>query len=138
MNEWGAELCRLDHRFERKPLLIGGKAMEYYGLRKAGDDIDYVIGAEDHRQLVRKYPDNVKDIYGDIGVCVDGLEMWNRICLFEYEFLSEDCIDLGDICVAHLHKQLLLKAMAMKHAKYRRDLELIAEEILKRQYAAGG
>jgi hypothetical protein len=28
-----------DFSFQHKPILIGGKAMEAYGLRKAGDDI---------------------------------------------------------------------------------------------------
>ena len=33
----------LDYKFRYKPLLIGGGAMEYYGLRKAGADIDLVV-----------------------------------------------------------------------------------------------
>ena len=33
------ELGKLDYKFKYKPLIIGGKAMEYYGLRKAGVDI---------------------------------------------------------------------------------------------------
>ena len=37
------ELNKLNYQFQYKPLLIGGKAMEYYGLRKAGADIDLVI-----------------------------------------------------------------------------------------------
>jgi hypothetical protein len=127
----------LGYRFTSKPLLIGGKAMEYYGLRKAGEDIDFVVSAEDHRELLRRFPDNVRDIHGDIGVCVDGLEMWNRICLFEYDFLTEGCVQEGDICIAHLHKLLFLKALAMGQQKYHRDLELIVHEILKRQYAPG-
>lgn len=110
--------------------------MEYYGLRKAGRDIDFVVSAEDHQDLLRRYPNNVRDIHGDIGICVDDLEMWNRICLFEYDLLKEGCIHAGDICIAHLHKLLLLKALAMGQQKYQRDLELIVQEILKRQYAA--
>ena len=39
----------LQYTFIHKPLLFGGKAMEYYGLRKAGADIDLVIHEEDHR-----------------------------------------------------------------------------------------
>lgn len=42
--------------------------MEYYGLRKAGADVDLVISCQDHKRLVEKYPDHVKDLYGDIGV----------------------------------------------------------------------
>ena len=29
--------------FSEKPILIGGTAMEYYGLRKAGKDMDWII-----------------------------------------------------------------------------------------------
>lgn len=37
------DLSNLDFSFQARPLLIGGKAMEYYGLRQAGSDIDFVI-----------------------------------------------------------------------------------------------
>ena len=63
------ELEKLDYKFKYKPLLIGGKAMEYYGLRKAGADIDLVVHLTDHKALVDKFPSNIKDLYGDIGVC---------------------------------------------------------------------
>lgn len=36
-------------RFESKPILIGGMAMEYYGIRKSGADIDLVIRDEDYQ-----------------------------------------------------------------------------------------
>ena len=137
MDACQCKLNGLGYRFRFRPLLIGGKAMEYYGLRKAGDDIDFVVSAKDHQELLRRYPDNVKDLHGDIGICVDGLEIWNRICLFEYDFLKEGCIQVGDICVVHLHKLLFLKALAMGIEKYRQDLELVVQEILKRQYQAG-
>ena len=42
------DLTPLDFEFSSKPLLIGGKAKEYYGLRKAGADIDFVITAADY------------------------------------------------------------------------------------------
>ena len=60
------DLSPLNHRFLDKPLLIGGMAMEYYGLRKSGMDIDFVVSARDHQTLIQNYPDSVKDIYGDI------------------------------------------------------------------------
>ena len=54
MDACSAKLGGLGYEFRSRPLLIGGKAMEYYGLRKAGDDIDFVLAAEDHRELVRR------------------------------------------------------------------------------------
>ena len=47
-------LDTLAYPFREKPLLIGGKAMEYYGLRKAGDDIDLVISVADHTRLAKQ------------------------------------------------------------------------------------
>ncbi len=66
--------------------------MEYYGLRKAGDDIDLVIHPEDHAALVQLYPDHIKDLYGDMGVCVYGFEIWNQICTFDYSYLNENAV----------------------------------------------
>ncbi len=63
------DLSRLNFEFSDKPLLIGGKAMEYYGIRKAGADIDFVISERDHERLKKEYPDHVKDLWGDIGIC---------------------------------------------------------------------
>lgn len=65
-------LSKLDFVFLSKPLLIGGKAMEYYGLRQAGRDIDFVITAEDYERLAQQYPDDLRDLWGDLGVCVKG------------------------------------------------------------------
>ena len=55
------DLKLLDFNFLYKPLVIGGKAMEYYGLRKAGLDIDLVIHNEDHKILKNKYPNNIRE-----------------------------------------------------------------------------
>jgi len=38
-------------KFKYTPILIGGKAMEYYNLRKTGDDIDYIIHKSDYEKL---------------------------------------------------------------------------------------
>ena len=48
------DLKILEFNFLHKPLVIGGKAMEYYGLRKAVLDIDLVIHNEDHKNLKDK------------------------------------------------------------------------------------
>ena len=50
-------LDTIPYRFRLKPLLIGGKAMEHYDLRRAGDDIDFVVSAEDYSALANLYPD---------------------------------------------------------------------------------
>ena len=95
-------LEKLGYQFREKPLLIGGKAMEYYGLRKAGADIDLVISAADHQQLAQHYPDHIKDLYGDLGICEFEFEIWNHICRFDYDALKEGAIEEPDMLVISL------------------------------------
>ena len=128
----------LQYTFLHKPLLIGGCAMEYYGLREAGDDIDLVIHPEDHAALVQLYPDHIKDLYGDIGVCEYGFEIWNQICTFDYTYLKENAVEEPEYLVITLDKLLFLKALAMEIPKYHRDLELVVQKILDTVYGKDG
>jgi len=129
------DLAKLNFTFQTRPLLIGGKAMEYYGLRLSGSDIDFVITAVDYQRLSQAYPDHLKDLWGDLGVCVFEFEIWQSICLFDYEFLSAGALDQGEYLIISLEKLLFLKALAMKHEKYHRDLELIVQKFLDDRYA---
>jgi hypothetical protein len=124
----------LEYSFIHKPLIIGGKAMEYYGLRKAGLDVDLVIHNNDHKILKEKYPNNIKDLYGDIGICEYGLEMWNQICTFDYNYLKENAIEEEEYLVISLEKILFLKALAMEIPKCHEDLEMVVELILRKAY----
>ena len=128
------DLGKLDFEFTSKPLLIGGKAMEHYGLRKAGADIDFVITTEDYERLARKYPDDLREIGGDLGVCVFEFEIWKSICLFGYQFLSVGAIEQDVYLIISLDRLLFLKALGMKEAKYHKDLELIVDKVLQVQY----
>lgn len=129
------DLAKLNFSFRHKPLLIGGKAMEYYGIRKAGKDIDFVVAADDHKRLVAQYPDHVKDLYGDIGVIEYEFEIWNTICTFDYEHLNTDAAEEDSYLVVSIEKPLMLKAIAMKaDEKYKHDVELIADYILDKAY----
>lgn len=127
-------LEKLNYAFRRKPLLVGGKAMEYYGLRQAGADIDFIADAGDVYRLIERYPGRVKDLWGDLGVCPFEFEIWKSICLLTYADLCENAVDEGDYLVIALEKLLLLKAFAMHIEKYRSDLQLIVQELQKRQY----
>ena len=42
------------HKFKDKPILIGGRAMEFYGLRKS-HDYDFIISKRDGQALLKKY-----------------------------------------------------------------------------------
>ena len=128
------DLKLLDFNFLHKPLVIGGKAMEYYGLRKAGLDIDLVIHNEDHKNLKNKYPNNIKDLYGDIGICEYGFEIWNQICTFDYEYLKLNAIEEEKYKIISLEKLLFLKALAMEIPKYHKDLEMVVKLVLNKAY----
>ncbi len=127
-------LGRLGYVFARKPLLVGGKAMEYYGLRKAGADVDLVADREDVRRLIALHPARVKDLWGDLGVCPFEFEIWASICLFTYDDLADGAVDEGEVRVVSLEKLLLMKALAMHKEKYLQDTQLIVQNLLRRQY----
>ena len=129
------DLSRLNFSFTSPPLLIGGKAMEFYGLRLAGADIDFVITAQDYARLAAQYPDKLRDLWGDLGVCVFEFEIWKSICLFDYDFLAKNALDQDGYSVISLENLLFLKALAMKIEKYHVDLTLIVDKILKDKYA---
>lgn len=127
-------LENLNYRFKKKPLLVGGKAMEYYGLRKAGDDIDLVVSEEDIIELIRLYPQKLKDLWGDLGVCPDHFEIWKTICLFDYDFYREGAIEKEEFLIVSKEKLLFMKALGMKVEKYMKDMQLVTESILDDQW----
>jgi hypothetical protein len=124
----------LDYNFHAKPLMIGGRAMEYYSLRKSGADVDFVITPEDYKALADKFPAQIKDIYGDLGVCVDQFELWRTIMLFGYDFLAERVIEEENFKVVSLERLLFLKALGISEPKYEHDLQLIVQKINDIQY----
>jgi hypothetical protein len=128
------DLAKLRYAFQTKPLLIGGKAMEFYGLRPAGDDIDFVITDADYAGLTALYPKHTKDLFGDLGISVYEFELWTCICLFDYRFLSTNAIETEHYLVVSLEKLLFLKALAIQEPKYERDLRLVVKKILDMAY----
>jgi hypothetical protein len=128
------DLNKLNHTFHSKPLLVGGLAMEYYDLRKAGADIDFIVAGEDYEALAKLYPENKKDLFGDLGVAIHEFELWKCILLFEYDFLSQGAIEEGEIRIISLEKLLFMKALAISEAKYEQDVRLIVAKIHNIQY----
>ena len=108
--------------------------MEFYGLRSAGDDIDFVVTHADYAGLAALYPDHLKDLFGDLGVCVSEFELWSSILLFDYSFLSANAIESERYLVISLEKLLFLKALSIHEPKCERDLRLIVKKILDVQY----
>jgi hypothetical protein len=136
------DFSSLEYSFKNKPLLVGGKAMEYYGLRKAGADIDFIISLEDYENLAKMFPKNTEDLFGDLGVKVHGFELWTSITLFNYVFLKGRSIEEERFLVIALNDLLVLKSIAAYDRrndpevgpKYKKDEDLILEKIKKILY----
>ncbi|MCL1855558.1 MAG: hypothetical protein FWF86_07475, partial [Clostridia bacterium] len=118
-------------RFTQKPILIGGMAMEYYGLRKSGADIDLVICDEDYQALALAYPDKRKDIWGDLGVVLEPFEIWRCIMLLDYDFYNKEAVDEKTAYVVSLDRLLLTRVFAMDVPKYMEDLKMIKDHYYK-------
>ena len=65
------DLKQLGIIFNDKPIVIGGMAMEYHGLRKHGDDIDFIVSNCDYLKLEKHFRNSRKDIWGDLGIKVN-------------------------------------------------------------------
>ncbi|WP_155987759.1 hypothetical protein [Gorillibacterium massiliense] len=119
------QLELVDLPFTQKPILIGGMAMEYYGIRQSGKDIDLVICDDDYQQLSTSMPDKRKDIYGDLGIVTGPFEIWRSIALLDYSFYLKDAIDEEIAYVVSIDRLLLTRVIAMDVEKYRNDLKLM-------------
>ena len=127
INHLDKQLKECSLEFTKKPILIGGMAKEYHGIRKSGSDIDLVICDQDYQLLAQKYPDNRKDIWGDLGVVLGQFEIWRCIMLLDYDFYLKDAIDEGVAYVASLDRLLLMCVFAMDVEKHMNDLKLIKD-----------
>jgi len=130
------DLGKLGHAFASPPLVIGGVAMQWHGLRPAGADIDLVVPAADVEALLQRFPDRAKNLWGDLGVCPFEFEIWKTICSYDYDELSVGAIPSGEVLVAGLETMLRLKAFASGQPKGRSDLDLIVRRILDDRYAS--
>lgn len=127
-------IMRIDQRlkdnnlaFTKQPIVIGGMAMEYYGMRKSGADIDLVISNGDYHALVEEYPDQRKDIWGDLGVVIGEFEIWRSIALLDYDFFRKDAVLEGNLLVVSLDRLLFMRVCAMGVEKYMKDLVTMKE-----------
>jgi len=124
----------LDHKFKSKPLIVGGTAMEYYGIHRDEEDIDVVVSIDDMNVLWAKHPLYRKDIWGDRAIIKDGYEVWESITLYDYVYLSKDAVVLEDRLIISLEKLLFLMALKLKEPKYWGDLHRLVDRITGIQY----
>lgn len=129
INRLGFDLREIAYDFEYKPLLIGGKALEYYGVRESDHDFDFLIHPDDYDRLAMKYADHRKEISGDLGVSYHGYEFWKSICMLDYDFYSEGAVEEEDLRVISFEKLMFMKVLTMRVPKCQRDLELMRDRM---------
>ena len=121
------QLFTMDYVFSQKPIVIGGMAMEYYGMRKSGTDIDLIICDIDYQTLAERYPNKRKDIYGDFGIIIEPFEIWRSIALLDYDFYKHEAVEFKEIKLISLDRLLFTRVCAMEVEKYRDDLMIMKE-----------
>lgn len=133
-NDLVEQLIKLEFAFTSKPIVFGGMAMEHYGLRKRGHDIDLFISFEDYDALAALYPECRKDSWGDFGLVVGEFELWRSIWKLDYSFFAQDAVEYDAYFVLSIEKLLLTKVLALRSPakqKQEADIELIVQYILK-------
>ncbi len=131
------ELDRLDIALSAKPLVFGGLAMEHYGLREHGHDIDLLIGADDLAALWARFPEARKDMWGDLGLLVDGVEMFRSVYRLDAGFFGVGAVEYAHCRVMSADRLLLMKWFAQGGTpKNDRDLELIKGYFFRSQNPA--
>lgn len=132
MNELELEtiinIRNLGYEFLDKPVIVGGLAMEYYGLRKHGDDVDFIVTERDYQRLKLRFPDNRKDVWGDFGILVNGFELFRSIYKFDHAHYSLGAIELTNYRIVDIDILFRMKVFAMGVApKHDCDVRLLKE-----------
>lgn len=108
------DLSEFEITFSSKPIIHGGAAMEYYGLRKRGSDIDFIISNSDYKKLVSIYLNCKKDMWGDLGLLIGKYELFRSVYRFDYDFFSDGAYEHENFKVISFEKLFLLKALSFK------------------------
>ena len=128
-----SQLKNMSAIFTQKPILVGGSAMEYYGLREAGADIDLIICNDDYLLLEKQYHKERKDLYGDLGIVLWPFEIWRSIALLDYDFYKRSAHEYQSILVVSFDQLLFMRVIAREVEKYNNDLELMVEYVYSNQ-----
>ena len=130
------DLKKLNIAFEDKPIVIGGLAMEYYGFRKHGEDIDLIVSQCDYLKLEKRYRNCRKDIWGDLGIRVDEYEMFRSIWKLDYAYFNNGSKEFDQYKVVSIDMLFRMQVFAIGSEinvyknKHKADLELIKEYFL--------
>ena len=132
--EMTIDIQKLDYEFLDKPIIVGGLAMEYYGLRKHGDDIDFIVTDRDYQRLKVKFPNHRKDVWGDFGILVNGFELFRSIYKFDHAHYSLGAIELTNYKIVGIDMLFRMKVFAIGVAeKHDSDVQLLKDYYLRFQ-----
>lgn len=132
-----AELRRVGLALSAKPIVFGGLAMEHYGLREHGHDIDLLICTDDLAALWTRYPNERKDMWGDLGVLVDGVELFRSVYRLDAAFFGAGAVEYGHCRVISADRLMMMKWFAQGSTpKNERDLELLRGYFFRSQNPA--
>ena len=135
------------YKFKDNPILIGGGAMEYYGLRKTGNDLDIIISERDKNELLnRGYKLNLfggkteKEVDSTFSDFADtGVDLVVTLNQYDYNFFKINTIyyrNRSDLLVISLENLLFTKVIAGHYSggKHKDDIQLVIKGIEDKQY----
>jgi len=128
------DLNKLEISFFDKPIVVGGMAMEYYGMRKHGEDIDFIVSNRDYLQLEAKYRNFRKDMWGDFGIRVNEYELFRSMWKFDYQYFNIGAIEFNEYKIISIDMLFRMKVFAIdSEEKHKKDVELIKNYFMQFQ-----
>jgi len=128
------DLNKLEISFLDKPIIVGGMAMEYYGMRKHGEDIDFIVSNRDYLQLEARYRNFRKDMWGDFGIKVNEYELFRSMWKFDYKYFNNGVIEFDEYNIISIDMLFRMKIFAMDAGeKHKNDIELLKNYFMQFQ-----
>lgn len=135
--------CFLD-----KPILLGGGAMQHYGIRNCGHDLDMMISQRDKERLLKEgYTLNLfggkteKDVDATFSNILElHLDLVITLNQYDYNFFLEKATEYlpeKNLMIISLEDLLLTKIFAQTYSgfpKHKKDVELLIQGIERKQY----
>jgi hypothetical protein len=130
--------------FKYPPILVGGKAMEHYGLRKTGHDIDYIISKFDYDKLSKIQEPNVYMPEQTPAITYKDTDYFLNLYQYDYKYLKNNAIKKGNILVISKEDLILVKSMTAFDKKNKigkavikknlNDISLLVNSLSKEKY----
>ena len=133
----------MNYQFKYPPILVGGKAMEYYGLRKCGRDMDYVVHKTDYKNLLKIENPNKYFPLQTPGITYTGgkkdMDFFLHLYQFDYNRLKQNAVKKGNMLIISKEDLILLKTMGLTNKKYKnkhkKDILLLAKSLVRSKYS---